>query len=274
MTTIDGKLVLITGASSGIGEALSEEAAKRGARVIMAARGKEKLEKIAARIQKSGGQAIPMAADLTDAAVVSRVAKTMRREMGSPDLIINNAGVGAWKYLDETSLEEARRMIEAPYLSSIYVTKAFLNDMLRRDSGHIVNMTSAAAFFAWPGATCYTAARWAMRGFSEALASDLSHTGVRTTLALFAKVSSPYWRHNPGSESRVPKAQKMIRVITPVEAAKAVLRGVRRDRRRVVHPWSLKFVLFQARLFPGTTRLLMNLTGHKRNMTPAAPRPV
>ncbi len=274
MTTINGKLVLITGASSGIGEALSELAAKQGARVVLAARNAEKLDGIAARIRRAGGEAHSLAADLTDPAAVSRMAERVQREMGAPDVIVNNAGAGAWKYLDETSAEEARRMIEAPYLSSLYVTRAFLDDMLERDGGHIVNMTSAASFFAWPGATGYTAARWAVRGFSEALSCDLHHTGVRTTLALFAKVSSDYWRHNPGSEARVPKAQKMIRVLSPDEAARAVLRGVRRNRRQVVQPWTLKFILFQARLFPGMTRLLMNATGHRRGVAHAAKCPV
>ncbi len=268
MTTIDNKLVMITGASSGIGEALSHEAAKQGARVVLAARTGEKLDRIAARIQRAGGEAHPLPADLTDAAAVSRMAETVRRELGAPDVIVNNAGAGAWKYLDETTPEEARRMIEAPYLSSLYVTRAFMDDMLERDSGHIVNVTSAASCFAWPGATGYTAARWAVRGFSEALSCDLHHTGIRTTLALFAKVSSGYWRHNPGSESRVPKAQKMIRVLSPKEAAQAVLRGIRNNRRQVVQPWTLKFILFQARHFPGMTRRLMNLTGHRRDAAP------
>ncbi len=274
MTTIDKKVVLITGASSGIGEALSELAAKQGARVVLAARTGEKLDRIAARIHQAGGEALPLAADLTDPAAVSRMAATIRRKMGEPDVIVNNAGAGAWKYLDETSPEEALRMIEAPYLSSLYVTRAFLDEMLKRDSGHIVNVTSAASFFAWPGATGYTAARWAVRGFSEALSCDLHSTGVRTTLALFAKVSSDYWRHNPGSEARVPKAQKMIRVLSPVESARAVLHGIRRNRRQVVQPWTLKFILFQARLFPGTTRLLMNLTGHRRSGGAAVKCPV
>ncbi len=269
MTMIDKKLFLITGASSGIGEALSEEAAREGARVALAARTGEKLERIAARIRRAGGEAFPLVADLTNPSEASRMAETVRREMGEPDVIVNNAGAGAWKYLDETSSEEAKGMFDAPCLSSMYVTRAFLGAMLKRDGGHIVNVTSAASFFAWPGATGYTAARWAVRGFSEALSCDLHSTGVQSTLAIFAKVSSGYWRHNPGSESRVPKAQKMIRVLSPVEAARAVLHGIRRNRRQVVHPWSLKFILFQARLFPGTTRRLMNRTGHRRSMEAA-----
>ena len=81
----------------------------------------------------------------------------------------------------------------APYFAAFFLTRALLPDMLARNSGTIVNVTSIASHIVWPGAVAYTAGRWAMRGFTEALRADLSGTGVRTMLATFAAVSSPYW---------------------------------------------------------------------------------
>lgn len=126
-----------------------------------------------------------------------------------------------------------------------------------------MNVTSIGGFLAWPGATAYTAARWAMRGFSEALAADLAPTGLAVTLAVFAKVDSPYYTNHPGSDERIPRAQSMIRVLTPREAGRAVVAGIRKARALVAAPFMLRLVLIQACWFPGFTRGLMRATGRR-----------
>jgi NADP-dependent 3-hydroxy acid dehydrogenase YdfG len=168
--------------------------------------------------------------------------------------------------MDETSDEEAAQMIAAPYLSAFYVTRAFLPAMIERNSGAIVNMTSIAAFMSWPGATAYTAARWAMRGFNEGLRADLHGTKVHTMLAAFVKVKSEFWANNSGSERNIPGAQAIIPQLTPEQAADTILFGLRWDLRITVAPFMLWVVLALNYLFPQVTRWLVYSTGARRSM--------
>lgn len=155
-------------------------------------------------------------------------------------------------------------MMAAPYLSAFYVTRAFLPAMIARNNGTIVNMSSIAGFVTWPGATAYTAARWAMRGFTAGLRADLYGTRVRTMLAAFAKVRSEFWSHNPGSEEKIPGAQRMIPALSSEPAARAIIRGLRWNLRFAAAPFMLYVVLGLNYLFPQITRWLLYATGHKR----------
>ena len=110
------------------------------------------------------------------------MAERINADVGTPDIIVNNAGAGQWKFVDETSPEEAVQMMAVPYFAAFYVTHAFLPGMLRRNTGHIVNVSSVGSRFVWPGATAYIAARWAVRGFTEALRADLAGTKIGVTL--------------------------------------------------------------------------------------------
>jgi short-subunit dehydrogenase len=264
MKSLQGKIMLITGASSGIGAATAKAAAWEGAHVILLARTRSKLEKVSEEIRQAGGHASIYPVDLTDIGSVTEATAKIKTESGIPDIIMNNAGVGKWLFTDETSSEEAVTMMAAPYFFAFFITRAFIQDMLGRNSGYIINMTSVASRMVWPGAAGYTAARWAMRGFTEALRADLAGTNIRTMLVTFAKVKSPYWQNNPGSEERIPKAQSLIPVLTPEEAAAAIIKGIKRNRHEVISPFMLRVVVVLNYLFPGVTRWLMNITGYKR----------
>ena len=171
---LNGKIMLITGASSGIGAATARAAARAGAKVVLLARTKSKLENVADSIRKEGGTAHVYPVDLTVAEAVAEIAKRVTAEIGLPDIIFNNAGAGKWLYAQETEPADAVSMMASPYFAAFFVTRAFLPDMLKRKSGYIINMTSAASRLVWPGATAYIAARWAIHGFTEALRADLS----------------------------------------------------------------------------------------------------
>jgi short-subunit dehydrogenase len=262
---VNGSIVLITGASSGIGAATAKAMARTGGRVVLLARTQAALEQVAADISASGGEAKAYPIDLTDAEAVAKVAKTITAQIGTPDILINNAGAGRWLFVEETSPAEAMEMMAVPYFAAFYVTRAFLPDMLRRGSGHIVNITSPASRIVWPGATAYTAARWAMRGFTEALRSDLRSSGLRVTLAVLGKVRSAYWEHNLGSEERLPKIAKLIPTLTPEQAATAIVGGVQRDAREIVTPFMLRLIYMQHAIFPRLVEWMMSSTGWKRS---------
>jgi short-subunit dehydrogenase len=263
---IAGKVALVTGASSGMGEAIARSLARAGAQVLLLARREEELERVAAGIQSAGGRAQVHALDLTDSEAVAALAARIMRETGTPDIIVNNAGAGQWKFIEETTPAEARQMMAVPYFAAFDVTRAFIEGMLKRNSGHIVNMSSAASRFVWPGAAAYTAARWAIRGFTEALRADLHGTGIRVTLYESTQVESPYWEANPGSRERMPKIGRLLlRTLRPEEVGEAVVAAIRADRRTVVIPFMLKIVYFQHYLFPWLVQWLMNATGYRRH---------
>lgn len=257
------KLFLVTGASSGIGAATAQAAARQGARLVLLARSQARLEQVTDKISRQGGTAYPRAVDLTDPEAVQSTAEKILREIGVPDILLNNAGSGKWLSTAETPPGEAVAMMAAPYFAAFFTTRAFLPAMLAGDRGVIVNMTSVASRLAWPGATAYTAGRWAMRGFTEGLRADVSGTRLRVMLVTFAKVQSEYWANNPGSEERLPKAQAMIPILSPEAAAQAILSGLRSGRREVMAPFMLRVVIWLNTLFPDVTRLLMNSTGWK-----------
>jgi len=160
---VTGTLALVTGASSGIGAATARELAREGARVLLLAPTREALDRVAREITDAEGSAKVQSVDLADAPAVQQAASAIQAESGTPDILVNGAGAGRPLFTEETSPAEAAQMIAVPYLGAFNLTRAFLPDMIRRRRGHIVNVSSVAAFFAVPGMTGYTAARWAMR---------------------------------------------------------------------------------------------------------------
>jgi short-subunit dehydrogenase len=262
---ISGKSALITGASSGMGAAIAKALAKAGAKVLLVARGEKELKNVATEIEAAGGTALCYPTDLTDVAAVQAMAQAVVRDVGTPDIIVNNAGAGQWKFIEETSPDEARAMMALPYFATFNVTRAFIDGMLKRNSGHIVNISSVASRFVWPGASAYTAARWAVRGFTEALRSDLYGTGISVTLYESGHVTSPYWQHNPSSYERIPKiGQWLIRPLSVDEVGDAVVDGIRRNRKLIVLPFMLKIVYLQHFFCPWAVQWLMNATGYRR----------
>jgi uncharacterized protein len=239
---LDGKLVLVTGASSGIGRATAELFARRGARVLLTARSAEKLAKMAAGIAEAGGTAFSHPADLSDPDAIATMAAAILAERGVPDLVVNNAGAGRWKPLAETTAEEAQAMIALPYLAAFSVTRAFLPAMLARGSGRVAFVTSPASFIVWPNASAYVAARFALRGFAEALRADLRGKPVGVTLVTLGLVGSTYWEHNPGSREYMPPYARLLRELTPEEAAETIVSAVLRGKSSVVRPWILRLV--------------------------------
>ncbi|HSB37068.1 MAG TPA: SDR family oxidoreductase, partial [Thermoanaerobaculia bacterium] len=164
-----GRLAVVTGASSGIGAATARLLAREGARVVLVARTGGALEKISGEIRAAGGEATAVAADLGDAVAATGACERILREAGVPDLLVNNAGAGRWLFTEETPPGEAVAMMAAPYFAAFFATQTFLPGMLARGSGRIVNVNSPAAKLTWPGAAGYASARWALRGFTEAL---------------------------------------------------------------------------------------------------------
>ena len=248
---IEGAHAIVTGASSGIGEATAMLLASRGATVVLIARNRGRLEAVALQIRESGGKAEVYAGDLGDGIVVSSIARAILEKGVVPDILVNCAGAGRWRSLLETPAEEAATMMAVPYLAAFNLTREFLGGMLGRHRGHIVNVTSVASRIAWPGAAAYTAARWAMEGLTAALRADVYGTGVGVTLAMFGTVDSPYWEHNPDSRERLPAPAARQRALTVGEAAAAIVQGIEKEKRLVLRPAAFRLLFLMNALFPG-----------------------
>lgn len=254
------QLALITGASSGIGAATARLLAAKGYRVVLVGRRRGALDEVAADI---GASAVVEPCDASNGDAVLAMADRVRREHGVPDVIVNSAGAGKWKRIEHTSPDEAVSMMGAPHFAAFNTTHAFMNDMLDRNSGVLIHISSPVSLFTWPSSVGYAAARWAMRGMHEALCDDLYSTGVRSCHLVLGKVSSEYFEHNPESEERIPKIAKTVRTLTPEDCAKIIARVIRRPRRQSVYPFMMRFYYWSYLIFPWFTRGLLRLTGHK-----------
>ena len=252
-----GSLAVVTGASSGIGEATARELARRGCQVLLLARRIDRLNTIAAEIGRVGGKASAFAVDLSDAKAIAAVAREILETHGSPQILVNNAGAGRWIPMLETSAEEAAQMIAVPYLAAFNLTRELLPGMLERRSGHIVNVTSVGARLAWPDAVAYIAARSAMEGFTRALRAELHGSGVGVSLAMFGTVESPYWQHNPGSRERLPRQSARLPVLSPEAVAVMIAAAVERGSRMIVAPGAYRFLFLLNSLFPAQTEASM-----------------
>lgn len=257
---IQGKTVLVTGASSGIGAATAKAVAREGARVLLIARNRSKLDSVVEEIEQAGGDARAYEAELSDRKAVARVASQIKSEVGTPDVIVNNAGAGRFFYFEETPVEEFEQMMAAPYFAAVYVTHAFLSDMLDRDSGMIVNINSPIAFCVWPAAAGYAATRWALRGFNDALSAEMRGSGVKVSQVVPGKVSSSYFENNPGAEEGIPAITKIVRTLRPEDVADAIVKAIRSEKRLLFAPFMMRFLMLQARWFPRVWRWLAIIT--------------
>lgn len=183
MSNIQDKVVIITGASSGIGEATAKELASKGAKLVLAARREDRLQKLQEEVEQSGGTAIYKVTDVTSHEQVEELASYALQEFGKIDVLINNAGVMPQSFLFKKKINEWDMMIDINIKGLLYGIAAVLPAMREQKSGHIINLSSIAGHNVYPGGTVYCATKHAVRAITEGLRQEeaISGTQIRTT---------------------------------------------------------------------------------------------
>lgn len=242
--------VLITGASSGIGRAIDERAAKQGARIALVARRKGQLDEVAARVRDLGGEAHVIICDVADRASAVECVTRARTLLGAIDVAVINAGVGRHRALVEHDLDDAEHLLRVNVLGALYFAQPIAQQMLARGEGWLVFMASVAGLLPVPGEAVYSASKFALVGLAEALSVELEPR-VHVLTVCPGLVRTDFVRQDEAD--RLPGAALRM-VIEPEEVARATFEGLARGRRRVIVPAKLGFVVALRGLLPNLVR--------------------
>lgn len=261
------EVVVITGASSGVGRATARAFAKLGASVGLIARGTDGLEGAAAEVRSAGGKALVLPVDVADAAQVEGAAQRVEDELGPIDVWVNNAMASVFAPFVEISAEEFRRVTEVTYLGQVYGTLAALGRMLPRDRGVIVCVGSALAYRGIPLQSAYCGAKHAIQGFTESVRCELLHRGARVRICMvqLPALNTPQF---DVVLSRLPnRPQPVPPIYQPEVAAKAIVWASRHRRREVWVGGSTAATLLANALAPGVLDRYLARTGYRSQQT-------
>ena len=245
------EVVVVTGASSGVGRAVARAFGARGARVGLVARNTEALDVAAREIRSAGGDALVCPADVAEADAVERAAAAVEARWGRIDVWVNVAMVTVFGRVIDTSAAEFRRVTDVTYLGYVYGTQAALRRMLPRDHGTIVQVGSALAYRSIPLQSAYCAAKAAIRGFTDALRSELIHEGsrVRLTHVHLPAVNTP---QSVRQRNKMPRKQQPVPpLFTPESIADAILWAAEHAPREMLVGMPTLKAVWGQKLIPG-----------------------
>jgi NADP-dependent 3-hydroxy acid dehydrogenase YdfG len=222
---LEGKVALVTGASSGIGDATAIALAQAGAAVAIGARRRDRLDALAAKLRDGGATVLTLDLDVTDESACREAVRRTREELGGLDVLINNAGVMLLGTIRGADTEEWRRMINTNVLGLMYMTHAVIDGMVEQGSGDIVNVSSVAGRVARLGSGVYNASKWGVNAFSESLRQEVTAKGVRVSLVEPGAVDTELHTHitHPGARAATEQMRTSMRMLTADDIARAVL---------------------------------------------------
>jgi short-subunit dehydrogenase len=261
------EVVVITGASAGVGRAIARAFASRGAHIGLLARGHEGLEGARKDIEALGGKALVLATDVADPQQVEDAASKVEQTFGPIDIWINDAMTSVFSPAKEMEAEEYKRVTEVTYLGTVYGTLAALRRMLPRDQGRIIQIGSALAYRGIPLQSAYCGAKHAIQGFTESVRSELIHdkSNVKITMVQLPAVNTPQFGW---VKSRLPrKAQPVPPIYQPEVIADAVT-YIADHYRRQLYIGGMNTIIIQAnKVAPGFGDWYLAKTGYKSQQT-------
>lgn len=230
---LEGKVAIVTGASSGIGEATAIALAAEGAKVAIAARRGERLNALAERIAASGGTALPIVTDVTDDAQVNSLVQKAIAQLGGLDILVNNAGIAVLGTIESGNVADWRRSIEINVLGVLSATHAALPFLKAQQSGHIVNISSVAGRTARAGIGVYNATKWGVNAISEALRQEVYQDNIRVTIIEPGLVDTEINDHitDPVSKQRMEERRKALTPLQAEDIAAAIVYAVTQPQR-------------------------------------------
>lgn len=203
---LKGKVALVTGASRGIGFSIARALAWEGVQVGLFARNREQLAEVEQELkaaQPNGGEVLSLPGDVIRPEDAERAVERLEATFGGLDYLINNAGVGVFKPVQDLSPEEWRQVLETNLSGVFYMTRAAVPALIRRGGGHIINIGSLAGKNAFPGGAAYNASKFGLIGFSEAVVQDLRYQGIRVSTILPGSVDTTFAGNSIGAEWKI-----------------------------------------------------------------------
>ncbi|HEY1191675.1 MAG TPA: SDR family oxidoreductase [Gemmata sp.] len=262
-----GEVVVVTGASAGIGRATVREFAKHGARIGLIARGRDGLEAAKQEIEAAGGTALVLPADVADAEQVDRAAERVENELGPIDVWVNDAMAAVFSPVKKMSAADFRRVTEVTYLGFVHGTLAALRHMLPRDRGMIVQVGSALAYRGIPLQAAYCGAKHAIQGFTESLRCELIHdnSNVKVTMVHMPAVNTP---QHSWAKNRMPlRPQPVPPIYQPEVCARAIHYAAHHYRREWNVGLITDVVIGGNAVLPGVGDYYLGKTGYESQMT-------
>lgn len=267
------RVIVVTGASAGVGRATARAFGETGCAVALIARGRAGLEAAAREVEEAGGRALAIEADVADPGQVEEAAARAEQALGPIDVWINDAMVTVMSPVAQTTAEEYRRVTEVTYLGAVHGTLAALRRMLPRDRGVIVQVGSALAYRAIPLQSAYCAGKHALRGFTDSLRCELLHeqSGVHVTMVQLPALNTPQFEWSRIRFDRQP--QPVPPIYQPEVAAQAIVFAADAGRREVWVGGRNALLMFANKLAPAVGDRYLARTGYASQFTdePASP---
>lgn len=250
---IKGRVVIVTGASSGIGEAAAREFGRQGARVVLAARRVDKLQSLAQEIKGmgTGAETLVVQADLSKLEDIQSLVVQTLEKFGRIDILVNNAGFGRLDWLENLDpVKDIQAQMDVNVMGVIQTTRQVLPLMIKQRSGSIINMCSMAGLVGTPTYTIYAASKHAVHGFSEALRREVKPWGIDVSLIYPGGVVTEFTQH-AGIKRKTRATTPKFMLLTAEQVGQAVVKLVCRPRRMWIIPWLWSVTAFMNKFMPG-----------------------
>ena len=251
MSDLKDKVVLVMGASSGFGEDAAELFAQEGCKVVLAARRIDRLQNLAAKIQDAGGEAMAIPVDIVDSADIKNMVESTIDLYGRIDILFNNAGIGKVEWFEHHDSErDIDMLMQINLIGLMQVTREALPHMLKRGEGHIINMVSVAGLIAVPLSSSYSASKFGVKAFTDALRREVTPLGINVS-GIYPGPAATEFGQRAGKNAAYGKVRSLLGTrLSSVYVARRVVDVAKRPRRSLIIPWWFRVIVLLDMFFP------------------------